>query len=173
MKKIILLLLIVSTYANAQKLAEDKTDEFTKVKVKRTVWYPFTKKNGTYRPTRSSYRISKLDTITLLDLEMMINNEVYSINEGDAIMFLMQDGSLVSIKSIKYTITSTGDGTHKYGGSANLGTTSTYLVTEDDIKKLTAGTIMKTRIYTSKGYEEYEVSESLDRGIKNCLKIVQ
>lgn len=156
----------------AQKLVEDKIDEFTKSVIKKTEWCAFTKKNGSARPYRSEFRISKINNEVIFELKMMLNDKVYSIKEGDEIMFLMADKSVVTIKNLKYVITTQGEGAVGYGGSANLGTHTMYLIDTEAIKQLKEGQITKIRINTSIGYVEQEEKYNVDIHIKKCLELV-
>ena len=175
MKKQIALFLFITCFATglkAQKLVEDKTDEFTKTYVKRTDWCPLHKKKGSARPHRSYFRISKLNDDVYFDLMMMLNNQVYSIKEGDQIMFLFEDKSVVTISNLKHTVSEIGGGTDQYGGSANYGTTTSYKLSKEDIEKLSKGWITKFRIYTSLGYSEFEEDYNLNPHLKKCLELV-
>jgi len=165
-------ILFVSIICKAQKLAENKTDEFTKSVIKRTDWTSFTKKNGSNRPFRSDFRISKIDENIYFELKMMLNDKVYSVKEGDEIMFLMEDESVISIKNISYTLTSHGEGATGYGGSANLGTHTKYLVSDENVKKLSEGKIKKIRVYTSLGYFEQEDKYHVTAHLKKYFELV-
>lgn len=170
---IIFLLILFAVSLNAQKLAEDKVDKFTKKLVKRTEWFGFTKTKGTWRPTKSFYRISRIDTIMYFGLEMTLNNTVYSIHKGDKIMFLLENDEVVELENLEYQITTIGGGSHKYVGSDNLGTHTEYYLDNNQAEKLLTNNIKMVRIYTSNGYKEWEISPNLNKGIKNLIKSVQ
>lgn len=166
------LIFFLITTSTAQKLIESKTDEFTKTSIKRTDWCAFTKKKGSMRPHRSSFQISKEGDKIIFTLIMMLNNQMYSVKEGDEVMFLMADKSVVSIINMSSTIASMGEGAEKYGGSANLGTRTNYLISEENAKILKESQIVKVRIYTSLGYTEQEDDYDIDRHLKKCLELV-
>ncbi|MCC6180753.1 MAG: hypothetical protein IT237_02860 [Bacteroidia bacterium] len=167
------LCLMFAISLTAQKLAVDKVDKFTKAVVKRTEWFGFTKTKGTWKPTQSFYRISRIDSVMYFGLELTLNNSVYSIKKGDKIMFLLENDEIVEIENLEYQITNYGDGTHKFNGSANLGTHTEYYLSKSNADKLLSNTIKMVRIYTSEGYKEWEVSPNLNKGIKNLITSVK
>lgn len=157
---------------NAQKLTEDKMDEFTKVWIKRTSWAALTKNPGSAKAYRSAFRICKINDKVFLDLKMMLGDKVYSINEGDPIMFLFESGEVVKIYSNEFAITSIGAGAEGYGGSSELGTNTTYDLSPEVIEKIQNGKIKKIRIYISDSYIEQEDKRNADKHLKRCLTLI-
>jgi hypothetical protein len=169
---LIFLLVFSLSSLNAQKLTEDKMDEFTKVWIKRTSWAALTKDPSSMRPYRSAFRICKVNDRVYLQLKMMLNNSVYSIKEGSPLMFLLEGGDVVTINSNEYAITNYGDGAEGSGGSDNLGTNTTYDLSNEVIEKLLKGKITKIRIYTSEFFVEQEDKRNADKHLKRCLLLI-
>lgn len=169
---IIFLYLLSFNVSKAQKLTEDKMDEFTKVWIKRTSWAALTKDPTSMKPYRSAFRVCKINDKVFLDLKMMLGDKVYSINEGDPIMFLFESGEVVKIYSNEFAITSTGAGAEGYGGSSELGTNTTYDLSPEVIEKIQTSKIKKIRIYISDSYIEQEDKRNADKHLKRCLTLI-
>lgn len=168
----LLLAAVISCGLNAQKLQENKIDEFTKALVRRTNWIDLHKKKGSWRPHKSVYQVERVNNTININVKMMLNNTVYSVNEGDAMMFLMTDGTVVTLKNKTYQLTTYGVGAPGYVGSDNLGTECKYEVTNEDIKLIQSGIIKKIRIYTSQGYVEQNDDENVSKTLKKALDLV-
>jgi hypothetical protein len=87
-----------------------------------------------------------------------------ALYEDSKIMMKMNDGSMISLLTAK----SESGKTNYDGGYTNY---STYcILNEDQLKNLKELDIEKTRIYWSKGYEDYDCdNSSLIKNHLNCL----
>lgn len=157
---------------NAQKLIENKFDEFEKIHIKKTSWCALMKRSGSARPYRAEFQLCKKDTLVFLKVKMMLDNEIYSINKGDKISFLLDNENVVSLYCNQYVITGYGDGAVGYGGSANYGTEANYILTKENIQNLLSGIIKKIRIETSLGYIDEIDKRKVDLHLKKCIELV-
>jgi hypothetical protein len=157
---------------DAQKLIENEFDEFEKINIKKTSWCSLMKRPGSARPYRAEFQLCKKDTLVYLKVKMMLNNKVYSISKGDKISFLLENENVVSLYSNEYTVAGIGDGAVGYGGSANYGTETNYIITKENIKNLYSSIIKKIRIETSDGYIDEIDKRKVDLHLKKCLELV-
>jgi hypothetical protein len=150
-KTLLLLLIITSSLAFSQTLEENKVDEFTNASVKRTSWETLnmTRKFDAY------FRISKIDSIVLFDLKMILGN-VFSIDEGQEIMFKLTNDEIVKLPNLEYEITCSGCGAIGYAGSRAQGIYVKYPMKSEQIEKLMNDRVEKIRVYTNVGYVEDE-----------------
>jgi hypothetical protein len=162
----LLTLFTVATYA--QELEENKIDEFTNIKVKRTSWETL---NNTMEFT-AYFRISRLNDIDYFDLKMM-NAGIFSIGKGQELMFKLSNGEIVKLQNIEYAITCTGCGAIGFGGSAGQGIQVSYLIDKENFEKLKSNSVVKIRIYTNSGYVENDTKEKNAKKIKSALPLVE
>ena len=101
---------------------------------------------------------------------MIGKGDVFSINEGNEILFKCYDGTIVKIKALKYEITSIGGGAKGLSGSEAMGLKMGYLLQNKDISILDKKLIDKMRIYLSKNYIECELSKRRAQKIQNAIK---
>ena len=142
-----LLLFFTVQNCNAQSIAEDKIDDFTKHHVKRTDWetlFATMTNGGVY------CRFSMIDTLFILDFKYMQMNNVFSVKEGDNLMFMTDSGNIITLYNLTYTITSPGAGAIGLSGSECEGISLSYPIPGDFHKIINQG-IKKVRFYTSKG----------------------
>jgi len=173
MKKITFLILILSIFISinsfGQKLKENKTDEFTNNSVKRTSWEMI---NSNMQFT-AYIRISKINESHYFDLKMMMNGSVFSISEGQKLMFKLSNGEVINLENLKYAVTCTGCGATGLMGSDAQGIQVSYPISVENIEKLKEISIEKFRIYTNDGYVENDMKSKNDKKIKKCLSLVE
>lgn len=153
----------------AQRLKEDKIDEFTKAHVIQTKWCAFTKN----KRNQSVFRITKIDSTLWLDLQIEASKHHYVINQGDPLMFLFDDGSTVKVFSEKNDFARGGaprKGKDKQKYQSSL---TTYRIGKSAKDSLLTGTIVKFRVYWSNGYMEEPDEYRVDKSIKKCINLVQ
>ena len=83
-------------------------------------------------------------------------NNVFSVKEGDNLMFMTDSGNIITLYNLTYTITSPGAGAIGLSGSECEGISLSYPIPGDFHKIINQG-IKKVRFYTSKGYIEEDV----------------
>lgn len=171
MKKIITLLLICfSLIARGQELVRNEVDEFTKHIVKETSWMPLlpmTMQNV-------HFRVRKVDSTYFFDIKWMGGGiGVTSIREGDELMFKLENDEIISNKCLKFVVSCVGCGATGFAGSGAKGIAPTYVVTEDNVKKLLKNYVYKIRLYTSDGYIEKELKDKFSENIYQAFKLLQ
>lgn len=171
MIRLLILINIIPSICFGQKLVENKIDEFTKAYIKQTSWEilnPINFSNKLYAFT--SFR--KIDSTYFLDFKITLRNgPVFSINQGDELMFKTSD-SVISLSNSEYQISCTGCGVKGINGSGLEGVKVTYKIPANDIFYLLNNKIKKIRVYTSDGYVEDEIKDKNAEMFIKQLKLV-
>lgn len=169
-KKTFLFLLLMTAFAISygQKLEENKVDDFTKSTIKRTSWETL---NSTMKFT-AFFRVSKINDAEYFDLKLMMLNKIFSITEGQEIMFKFDDDEILTLKNSKTAVTCTGCGARGFSGSAAPGISVSYQMNKEQKALLATKKITKIRIYTSDGYIENDLKEKFDESIKKSVVLV-
>lgn len=172
--RIILKFIIVFIFCNlsqiyGQTLDENKIDDFTNLKVKRTSWETL---NMTYSYS-AYFRISRINDNNYFDLKMMLGGKAFSIDKNQEIMFKLNNNEFVKLQNPEFTVTCTGCGAKGFNGSGAQGLKISYPLNEDDINKLKNNTVVKIRIYTNDGYVENDTKESIANKIPIALMLVE
>ena len=169
---LIAILLGTTSLTYGQTLEENKVDEFTDNTVKRTSWETL---NMTMSFT-SYFRISHINDNYYFDLKMMIGGtggKVFSIAKDQEIMFKLDNGEIVKLPNLEYTITCTGCGAKGLSGSNAQGIKVSYSINKEQFEQLKNNTIIKIRIYTNDGYIEEDTKEKHAKKIPYALKLVE
>ncbi|MDR3695076.1 hypothetical protein [Mucilaginibacter sp.] len=165
MKKAFLIALIiltgVATKSIAQKLQENKTDDFTKKSVKRTSWEAFTSTGG----PNAHFRISLVGDDETFDFKLMMD-KVFSIDQGRTIILKLDNGDLITIENSAYAITCNGCGAVGLKGSEAEGIETSYALNKEQIEKLKAHKVLSARISTNDGYFDADIKD------KNAVKLI-
>jgi len=167
--RIVIILIFTTFYIqiSAQEIVEDKIDEFTKNSVKRTSW----EKLVFELDLTAYFRISKINDIFYFDLKAM-DQSVFSIAEGQEIMFKLKNGKIIKLNNLEYALTCTGCGAIGYAGSGGIGIKVSYEISKEFLDLLRANQVEKIRIYTSKGYIEKEIKEKFAKKLENAFKLI-
>lgn len=170
--KLTLLLLLLPVMAGAQKIAEDKTDEFKGTRVIRTDWNKQVEKMS--GPV-SFVRISKLDSLYVLDFKTAYGagaSGVYSIKQGSELIFKLADETMVTLKSIETVVSEKGGGTIGITASSWYGTQTTYVLTAEQRDQLKKSPAVKYRIYMRDGYNDQDIKEKWQNSISLMLHLI-
>jgi len=164
---IITIFLFLHKHSFTQTLVENKVDEFTNNKVMRTSWETL---NISWKYT-GYFRISQINETMYFDLKMSIaeglsKGRIFSIGEGQEIMFKIESGEIIKLKNLKHEVTCIGCGAIGYAGSAGYGLSVSFLLSKENAEKLKNNKVVKIRIYTSDGYVED------DTKLKHAEKII-
>jgi hypothetical protein len=163
----IVILILFSTQIKAQKIVENKIDEFTNNKIKRTSWI------STYtREYRTRFRISKINDNLYLNLKMA-NGNVFSINEGQKLMLKLSNGEIIKLHNIEYEITCTGCAAIGFVGSQAQGISVSYGMTQKEMTQIGNQDILKIRIYTTTGYVEDDLKLKYSKRIKKAISLFE
>ena len=170
MKKIFSILILLSSVQSfAQKIVENKIDEFTKHSVKRTSWDGLTRIGGL---NDSFTRLEKIEDTYWLNLKMMSSN-VNSINKDAELMLMTVTDSIVTLYNHEFQITCTGCGSIGLVGSSGQGFNISFLISEDKVEYLMKNAVKKIRIYTTDGYIDKEVPEKNQKKFMKQLELIK
>lgn len=153
----LLFLLLLSVNLQAQTLVEDKIDDFTKNRIKRTSWEILFRQSGLKNPTNIFYNVSKVDSVYGLTMKIMLGN-VFSIDTDDELMIKLENDSVISLHNYRYTISKKGGGSIGYWGSAMQGLTALYEIDNNQYKLLLSVPISKIRIALSRSQIDLDIN---------------
>lgn len=169
MKRLAFLAFLVPSLSFAQKIEENKVDEFTHHKIIRTSWEPIIKKFG--NSIIGHVRVSKIDGDIYINLRIMRSGSAMAIDEGARLMIKTASDSIVTLNNLKYQISCTGCGAVGFAGSALQGLDLTFPMSDDQANYLLANKAVKLRIYLTDGYLEEEIKEKFAEILINELKL--
>lgn len=168
--KYTLLFLLLPVFSQAQKIVEDKKDEFTGAIVKRTNWIQVA--GGAFEAT-FYIRAGRVDSTNYLYLRIIYGSRiVYSIPEGAKLMLKMQDASVITLENTEYQLSTRGGGAIDLIGSDAPGTKTTYPVSDEDVAKLINTPIIKLRCYLSDSYFEDEIKDKKAKQIQQLFSLL-
>lgn len=169
MKFILFLLIFLPFSITAQRLVENKVDDFTKKAVKKTSWETICRKGSFWTYAQAS----KVDSFRYLRFKIMSNYDVYSVNENDELMLKLDNDSIITLKCLKYTISCRGCGSIGLVGSAAPGIEVIFSLNDPEYETLLHRKVVKMRLYTSKGYMEADMKESLSDVLIKELQLIK
>lgn len=169
-KKLLLLAAwVLPLCATAQKLVEDKVDDFTKAKVKRTSWETICKKGGFWTYSKCS----KIDSSRYLKFKIMSDRKVYVIEEGNELLLKIGTDSIITLKCLKRAISCRGCGAIGLVGSAAEGIEVDFFIPPDSYDFLIKNKINKMRLYTNGGFIEAEMKEDWAKLFIKQLELIK
>jgi hypothetical protein len=153
--------IITANTLTAQTIKEDKLDEFTKNRVKRTSWEPLSKRGSIYTHVSAV----KINNSFYLDLKVMLaggpkGGSIFSVNDGKSIMFKLQNDTILSLTNPKYEIACLGCGAVGLIGSQAYGVRISIPLNQSQYDFLASNKITKFRLYTTDGYVESEIKDN-------------
>ena len=167
MKKLMLIFLLCPLIASAQKIVEDKVDEFTKKHVKRSSWENFGFSSGFSGYTR----VEKIDGTIWLNLRFMTGG-VVAMKDGAKFMLMTKTDSVITLYNNTYEISCSGCGAIGLVGSAAQGLNVSFMLPESKIVYLIQNGLKKIRLYTTDGYVEREIKEKHVKSLLRQLELV-
>lgn len=156
MKYLILLVILLPANLTAQKLVENKIDDFTKKSIKRTSWETVCKKGSFW----TYARCSKIDSSRYMTFRIMSDKKIYVVDEGNELLLKMANDSIISLKSIKRAISCRGCGSIGLIGSAAEGIEVEFYIPESKFFYMLENKIAKMRLQGNGGYIEAEMKSS-------------
>jgi len=164
----LILFLCYSVTLFGQVLEENNVDEFTGASIKRTSWETLVMnfKMTTY------FRISEVNEYLIFELKMMLNGKVFSIGEGQQMMFKMANDEIIQLTNPEHTVTCTGCGAKGFSGSSAQGIHVKYPIPQDSIEPLKILNAIKLRIYTTDGYVEADLNAQSATKIHKAFKLI-
>ena len=170
MKKLLFILLFVVTSATfSQKIVTQIIDEFTNQFIKETSWEKLAW-NGNMN---ALVRGRRVDSNYYLEFKMILNDRVYSVDEGEVLLFKLSDGEILKLNNLKYEVSSVGGGSVGISGSNLLGINFTCKIGKSEIRKLKNKELVKLRIYTSEGYSEESVKQKRIVKFKKLISLLE
>ncbi|MHB8205793.1 hypothetical protein [Mucilaginibacter sp.] len=171
MKKQTLLLLVIlccmSAKSFGQKLEENKVDDFTKSAIKRTSWESlYSTMNG-----NAHFRFSLVNNSETFDFRLM-RDKVFSIDKDMQIMFKLDNGDIVTLNNLEFTVTCNGCGATGFVGSQAEGIDVRYPISKEQVEKLKAGKIVKVRVYTGDGYIDQDIKDKIAEKVTASLNLL-
>lgn len=163
---LVFLCLLISDYVYCQcNYWQDEIDEFTGTRILKTSRGVLLNKFG-----GQSFvcQAAKIDNHTILYMTFDAWS-VFSISKGSKILFKLTNDSIYGLLSTsEYEISHSKNMQYV----PNWETTIYCVLNEDDIKTLTEYGVKKCRIYTDKGYLEYEFNPNKTMVIKELINCV-
>jgi|TARA_R110002153_G_C13010229_1_gene466191 hypothetical protein len=170
MKKLLFILLFIITSASfSQKIVKHKIDEFTNQVIKDTSWEKLAW-NGNMN---ALVRGRRVDLNYYLEFKMILDNKVYSVDEGEVLLLKLSDGDILKLNNLKFEVSSVGGGSVGISGSNLLGINFTCSISESEITKLKNKDLVKLRIYTSEGYKEESVKQKRVLKFKKLISLLE
>jgi len=165
---ITLILSVLSLQSFAQKLEENKVDDFTNKSIKKTSWEVL----YTTFTANAYFSISSIDRIKYFDFRYQ-NGSVFSIDNGQELMFKLDNGDILKVQNLKYTLTCTGCGAKGLTGSGTQGIEVSYPFTDEQKEILKAHKVLKIRFYTNDGYVENDIKDKVADKIQQAIKLIE
>ncbi|AOR28770.1 hypothetical protein FORMB_17310 [Formosa sp. Hel1_33_131] len=156
----------------SQELIKE-TDEFTGRSIERTKWEKLISKG--LQPTILKYSILKeKDSVFFIGrIRVNAGKTVFAIGKGFRVIFKLDNGDTVVVKSNKHVVSRQGGANDGVFGSSIYGAEVTYVFdSNDDIEKLITNKVSKVRVYTDEGYFEKKVKSKAAVGLVKNLKLI-
>ena len=164
-----LFFLLFPFFAGAQKIAENKVDDFTHAKIRRTTWNDLDFKFSGPMIVRT--RINQIDSLYYLEVKYMCHGAC-SMRQGDVFMLKFSSDSIISLPNPELKLSCIGCGSTGLMGSNALGLDLSFNITHEQIKYFSENKIVKIRLYLSDGYNEDSPSSSDAKIFMNQAKIM-
>lgn len=147
--------------ANAMKIVTDEKDEFTGNRTVITSWEHMGKNQCIH------VRFRQQNNATFLDFKLVYDGSIV-ISQGDKLMCKSTEGDIASLMSTKTAMGGRGDGAVGTAMSMMWGISTSYV---GDVSWFGDNAIRLTRIYTTDGYIDREISENDGRKIRKLYMI--
>ena len=173
MKKVLIGLLLISNISFAQKIEDNKTDDFTKSKIIRTSW-EWLSKAGMFKGTFCHVRVSYVSGTYFLEFKTMEALPVVeSISKDADVMIKLENDSVVTMNNLEFTLSCAGCGAVGLNGAYAEGLQFSTIIDKDDFDDLIKYKIKKYRIYLSDGYIEMDIDPKRSDIIAKEIKLIQ
>lgn len=167
---LITLLLIGCASGPSNTLEENKVDEFTGHKIKRTHYQVISISNSYSQPYMFC-RFSKIDDDYFLDLKLELPSGHAPIIEKNALLMIkLKSGSIVELKNLKFNLPCNGCGST--GFSNVVGVMTSFPISESNLQMLSTDVPVKVRAYMEGGYVETDVKEDNGNKISEIARLV-
>lgn len=138
---LLLALVLVPVFCFSQLTAS--VDKFDGTKMLKTNWV---KLNDTKASNLLFVRFSKVDTFLFLECKLSTNGNILHFAENADCFFKLSGGEMLRVNNAKSTIVSKGGGAVENLGKNELGVHLAFLITRQDLEKLSTLEIEGARI---------------------------
>ena len=161
---LLLLLSVLQTFSQDCKYDKNEIDKFNGkliLETKKTTVYA-----NSLDPQMKSmfFRFSQIDSLNFLEVSKWYSS-IISVNKSDKFLLKLDNGQLIELESMKYSIAT------PYSGKWHIDID--YFLSKENLKFLQNNLITEVRIYTTDGYIEESVNSKNSIKIKsssNCIK---
>jgi hypothetical protein len=171
MKKYLLLASFIPLFAQAQKIVENKIDDFTHDSVKVTSWAPLVNNFGPNMKMRT--RVWVIGENLFLGVTLVRPGPDMEMTEGANLMFKTQAGNIITLRNSKDQLSCTGCAARGLYGSNAPGLVLSFPVSREDMRILAAQRVAKIRIDLVDGYWEHDVKNKLAEKLQKQIGLVQ
>lgn len=173
----IITFLLCNSAVYSQGLKSDYVDEFTGDHVRTTTWSRLYMKSGLTAPLNVYYKFSNVSDDKALVLKFMMVNNVFSIEENAELLIKLENGKVLTLNNLRYTISTAGGGAVSYFGSKAQGLTAIYLLDDDDIRTLSSNIISKIRFHytyiSSPRAMDISIKKKKAKGFMESIKLIE
>lgn len=159
---ILLLIFLFNLASKGQKIEKNIKDEMTGDRIIQSDYSYFKKGFNDW----SFYRFNSINKKIYFDIKISLGSKVFSIREGMELIFKFENDSIIKLKSPVSEISSRGQASIGLMGSSLPGVSIGYPINQEILYKFQNWRIKKVRVYTSEGFEEWEVSDDYKGGIQ-------
>ena len=164
-----LMFLFISFVLFGQEIKENYIDEFTgqsKVSTSwKTLYMGFS--STTYQ------RLYKQDDQTYLNIKMSKGPQsVFAVAEDAMLLLKLLSDTILTLRNLEYTITSTGGGAYNILGSKAQGLSLYFPISKKYLEILSFMLVKKIRIYTTKGYFDQKINSTNAEKLKKACVLI-
>jgi len=167
MKFILVVLFFLSAALTAQKIENNYVDEFTGKAIVETNWNVFQMASKNY----SYMRLRKVDSTLYLNMKI-VTHRILSIDDGDPLMLKLDSDEVLKLYNLDFTISERGGGATGLSWSKVPGMYLRFIIQPEQQMKLLNQSVVKTRLYTSRGYIEGKVKPKFAERLKVMLELL-
>jgi hypothetical protein len=165
---LVVTLCTLTQYVSAQKLREDKIDEFTSDTIRSTHFEVFCMN----MKFMAQIAVTKINNRMALEVKLSTEESLRSIEKDEEFMIKLKNGQVVKLLSNEFVQACKGCAAKGLMGSGADGIHAFYRIEPEQIQKLIESPVEKIRIYTHKGYMEGLIKESKAEIIQQQINLV-
>jgi hypothetical protein len=170
MKKCLLLACFIPLFAQAQKIVENKIDDFTHDSVRVTSWDPLVNTFGPNMKMRT--RVSAVGENLFLGVALVRSGPDMEMTEGASLMFRTEGGKIITLRNSKDQFSCTGCAARGIYGAEAPGLLLLFPVSRDDMRVLAAQRVAAVRIDLADGYWEHDVKNKLAEKLQKQIGLI-
>jgi hypothetical protein len=171
MKKFLFLASFLPLFTQAQKIVENRIDDFTHDSVKVTSWDPLVWNFGPNMKMRT--RVSAVGEKLFLNVTLMRPGPDMEMTEGANLMFKTEEGKIITLRNPKDQLSCIGCAAKGLYASDAPGLVLSFPISREDMRLLAAQQVTKVRIDLADGYWEHDIKQKLAKKLQKQFGIVQ